>query len=345
MAGRRRYTRRSVVAGAIGLLGGLAAGLGVQAGSVTPLADWHDLAALADATGEYALDGDLTPERAGYEQLVDPDGDGWTPVEDFSGSLDGAGHAIVGLVVDGGDEAGLFGDVAPTTIESLVLVDTDVSGGDDVGALVGLLRAGTIERVGVAGAVSGVDYVGGLVGDNRGSVIDAYAHASVKGATAVGGLVGYNGGEVRRSLATGAVAADSDGGGLVGWHRSSDLADAYWDRGTTGQAEAIGDDGGTSAGLEGYGAVSADEPADELVGASPADDDTTPALDLDGTWTTVEAETSLSVTPAADGYPILETVDVKWQLDAQGISVADGAAIVVDAGGEVTISNVTIGDG
>lgn len=345
---RRTVTRRTVLAAGISGLVGASVGHGARVrATATAIDTWGDLAALADAGGEYELVGDLTPETPDYEAEVDPDGDGWTPIEAFSGTLDGGGHVIEGLVVDDGDRAGLFGAASPT-VSALLVLDVEVSGGDDTGALVGYLTGGSIERVGVSGSVVGDRWVGGLVGDQAGSIVDAYAHASVHGDGDLGGLVGFQYADIERSVATGTVEDPSANGGLVGSHGDGSLRDAYWDIGMTDQDDPVGDGSTPAGGVEGFGALSDTSPASAMQGESPtpAGDDTMPALDFDGVWDAVTAGGSLSVTPASDGYPVLADLDAGAQLTAQGIEEANrSAAIVIEGADDVTISNVTITGG
>ncbi|GGE50450.1 hypothetical protein GCM10007276_29420 [Agaricicola taiwanensis] len=159
----------------------------------------------------------------------------------FTGSLDGGGHVIDGLMIDRAsqDHVGLFGYVQNAAIRNLSLTNADVTGGQHVGALAGSAVSDDglllIENVSATGTVSGDDEVGGLIGALRGgtggrSLLNgAHTNVAVSGNSRVGGLVGINQAhsfgrsEIRDSSAWGAVAgltAGLDIGGLVGLNRA-----------------------------------------------------------------------------------------------------------------------------
>lgn len=106
----------------------------------------------------------------------------------FTGTFDGQGHTVSGLVVDAPDAmaVGLFGCAAGTEqnsarIENLVVADATVSGFYLVGAAVGLQGEHcVVSDVDVAGAtVSGCQGVGGVVGTGFDLVEDCDATADV----------------------------------------------------------------------------------------------------------------------------------------------------------------------
>lgn len=152
-------------------------------------------------------------------------------VEWFSGSLDGNGHVVEQLTVDGGS-AGLFEAVGESgVVEDIELRDVEVTGGGGVGGLAGSNR-GTVRDANVTGSASRIEgdghHVGGLVGLNQGGeIIDSSAVATVEvevgddDKLGFGGLVGANrdGGTITGCHADGEVTADSSAvGGLVGSH-------------------------------------------------------------------------------------------------------------------------------
>jgi len=182
-----------------------------------------------------------------------PELSNWTPIgEDhsrpFTGSFDGDGHTLAGLVMDApeADFQGMFGATGPgAQIKNLGLTGLSVTGRIHVGGLVGhnegkvhnSYAAGSVTGVGgsvgglvgwnrrggqvhnsyVIGNVEGESVAGGLVGMNEGETHSSYATASVTGTSwYVGGLVGANDGEVRNSYATGSVMGTWYVGGLVG---------------------------------------------------------------------------------------------------------------------------------
>ncbi|PZU88317.1 MAG: hypothetical protein DI528_05505 [Shinella sp.] len=148
----------------------------------------------------------------------------------FSGTLDGQGHAITGLVVNRSvGLAGLFAKI-DGTVSNLTL------SGSVSGSVVGLLAAhnfGTVSNVSVSGTASAGNshYVGGLIGMNAGTITDSHAAVTVTAGdyAYAGGLVAFNAaatsggvvistGTITGSSATGTVGvgANSAAGGLAG---------------------------------------------------------------------------------------------------------------------------------
>jgi hypothetical protein len=139
--------------------------------------------------------------------------------EAFTGSFDGDGHSISGLVIDSTEDyQGLFGlSGEGAVVENLVLIDLSVKGNCNVGGLVGWNNGGTVQNSHVAGNVEGDGYVGGLVGFNNGTVKNSRAAGSVSGNERIGGLAGYHhGSTLENSYATGSVNGVESVGGLLG---------------------------------------------------------------------------------------------------------------------------------
>lgn len=63
----------------------------------------------------------------------------------FTGTFDGQGHTIKGLVIDraGENVIGLFGNITDATVQNLELKDTTFTGKQGVAALVGIVTPGT----------------------------------------------------------------------------------------------------------------------------------------------------------------------------------------------------------
>lgn len=130
------------------------------------------------------------------------------PLADFTGSLDGKGHAISNLMIhEDSIHLGLIGCLEAGTIRNLSLTDVDIEGtGLQSGALVALNLAGRITRcsmsgnMGTTGVVrNGTWYscdVGGLVGASyRGYIEECSALPRIvgeRGFMGVGGLIGLN---------------------------------------------------------------------------------------------------------------------------------------------------------
>lgn len=235
----------------------------------------------------------------------------------------------------------------------------------------------TVEATNDGGEIGGE--IGGLLGQvwQGGVVEDSYATGDVTGDNDVGGVVGIvsptdqgDKDEVRRSYATGDVTgtgpppeernngedrrsygstdvtgtASETAGGIVGSNSrfggSGGLVEkSYWDRGTTNQADAIGTDEGDSNTLTGFGSPGDTQPASEMQG-SEAETNMT-ELDFGGTWETVSEDDSDA---SGDGYPILQAINRRVQLEARGIFTQSAPAIKIE-GDNTSISNVTIRGG
>jgi filamentous hemagglutinin family protein len=171
--------------------------------------------------GRYALGADIDASSTSAWNT----GSGFTPLGNtaaqFTGTLDGLGHAISGLSINRPttDEIGLFGRVGSAgRINNLGLVGGSVSGRTKVGALAGWL-GGRIhnsytDNTPVTGSGS---EAGGLVGLSQGFITNSHAGGTVSGELSVGGLVGWSQGDIINSYATGNVIASNQwAGGLVG---------------------------------------------------------------------------------------------------------------------------------
>ena len=216
----------------------------------------------------FRLENDLNLGNAPYN--VDQ---GWVPIgkngAPFSGFFDGNGHVIRGLYINrpDGENQGLFGAVAWTTIKRLGVENVNVTGYSCVGGLFGRIwREVTVEECYSTGQVSSVgatnhNHVGGLIGDiayGPSHVKKCYSTASVySGANGyyAGGLVGTLSSSndpavvsVTNSYATGDVTNTSRSvGGLVGNmnHVNVSITNCY----ATGKVTCGGDPyGGDEAG-------------------------------------------------------------------------------------------------
>jgi len=250
-------------------------------------------------------------------------GDGFAPIgnetDAFSGSFDGSGYLISELSVSRTtDSVGLFGEIADDgRIENVGLESINISGDSDVGGVVGS-SSGEIETVYVTGDVDGNgENVGGVVGNNSGTMERLDATTAVDGADKnVGGVVGYNTGNIETVHASGAVGGDTTGGlvgendgtivgsyatgvvdggtagGLVG-DNSGILEDAYWDKGTTNQDDAVGT--GDDGDADGFGDTTDASPAEQMIGSGALDAGNMSGLSANE-WRTLEQP---------DDYPLL----------------------------------------
>ncbi|MCR8725716.1 two-partner secretion domain-containing protein [Frigidibacter sp. ROC022] len=126
--------------------------------------------------GNFALGGDVDATGTSNWNF----GGGFIPIgsfgegsDPFTGTFDGRGHAIDGLMTVNYD-AGLFATTNGATISNLSLTNVDIYGYYFAGALAGAMDDSTVSDVFVSGTVQGdlARYVGGLAGYAEGSTID-----------------------------------------------------------------------------------------------------------------------------------------------------------------------------
>ena len=211
---------------------------------------------LAGATsGYYALGSDITLANI-YSNSV---------ISGFSGTLEGLGHTISGLVVNGADGIGNLGLIG---INSGILRNLTVVGSVSAGSSasnIGLLAGqnlDVIDNVGAIGTVNAGDAsqnIGGLVGSSKHPISYSYFAGSVvggSGVAAIGGLVGLNSSTVLQTFAFGTVSAGMDAqkvGGLVGY-----LSGGVVNYSFSAVAVGVGDATGVSSGYVG-GLIGLDE--------------------------------------------------------------------------------------
>jgi uncharacterized repeat protein (TIGR02543 family) len=246
-------------------------------------------------------------------------GEGWEPIgmsDDFTGSFDGGGHTISGLVINrpAQDDIGLFGYAETTAkIRNLGLVGVNVTGCNYVGGLVGGNR-GLVTNSYVTGDVTGSNYVGGLVGQNYGSIADSYAVGNVEGLYRVGGLVGinYDEGNIDKSYATGTVKGTETGtnytyvGGLVGSNIGS-VSNSFARGAVSGQEDVGGLAGYNSGSITNSyatGAISGDSYIGGLVGFNHSE----------GTITGSYWDTETSSQTSSDGGTGKTTTEMKQKV-------------------------------
>jgi len=222
---------------------------------------------------------------ASYEVVSDIDasdtpswngGDGFEPIETFTGTFEGEGEEITGLTINRPTESGVgvFGVVGGSaTVEDVSLIGVDVTGSGDVGGLVGVNSDNAaVTRSSVVGDVEGVSDVGVVVGQNGATVSESSADGSVDGAADAGGLVGDNddSGTVTNSSARVRVDGSDDTGGLVGDNGGGGIvADSFATGKVDGNDEVgglVGLNDGTVRGSNSTGNVDATTEVGGLVG-------------------------------------------------------------------------------
>ena len=173
-------------------------------------------------------------ENVKLEPPEPPKTSNWTAIgtesAPFTGSFDGGGHSISGLIINNNkSRQGLFGSSNPgAVIQNLGVENVSVSGENEVGGVVGWNGSNsTVQNCYVTGHVEGFNAVGGVVGRNEsgGLVQNCYATSSAQNlgfstiGGYIGGVVGYNnGGTVQNCYATGHVSGNNSGyvGGVSG---------------------------------------------------------------------------------------------------------------------------------
>jgi hypothetical protein len=172
----------------------------------------------------------------------------------FRGSLDGQGHVIRHLTVNGVRQLGLVGRLGEGgSISNLGIVDAEVTGSDGMcGTLAGMVNHGAVSNCFSTGKVIGQASVGGLVGTSYSySVVrGSYSSASVSGNQA-GGLVGHNtGSEIISCYCTGSVSGQRDVGGLLGLLAFGRILNSFSISHVTSQSSAGGLVGSNSDHME-----------------------------------------------------------------------------------------------
>lgn len=144
----------------------------------------------------------------------------------FTGVLDGQGHSISNLTIQGsGGYLGLFGYLDCNAVVTHLGLESAVVDGNDT--YTGPLAAYNLGRVSwchSTGAVSHGAYLGGLVGLNKGYIAACYSSCSVKDGRYTGGLVGQNVGTITACYTTGSINQGVDAGGLVGMNYGAIVA-------------------------------------------------------------------------------------------------------------------------
>ncbi|MBR4659003.1 MAG: hypothetical protein IKP26_07095 [Clostridia bacterium] len=154
--------------------------------------------------GEYfAMTCDIDMTGAEFEPI------GCSDTRIFSGSFDGRGHTISGLVLDTGrDHTALFG-YSNGAIENITLRDSFIRGGDHTAGIVGF---GSAENCVNHADIQGRAHVGGIAGE--GSVYDCVNCGSVTGESRVGGVIGT--GDAYRCVNGGSVSGRTYAHGISG---------------------------------------------------------------------------------------------------------------------------------
>jgi hypothetical protein len=193
--------------------------------------DAEDLKTISyEPTAHYRLEASIDLSNITWTTAVIP----W-----FGGYLDGNGHTINHLHIQGGSKLGPFrildyeavGLVKKLDYDAVIcnlgLEEVDIKGTDSyVGSLVGV-NDGTIINCYSTGNVSGYGYIGGLIGHNNGNIINCNSTGTVNGDAYIGGLTGENYGSITNSYSISTVTGSSRVGGLVGENWEGNITNCY----------------------------------------------------------------------------------------------------------------------
>ncbi len=200
--------------------------------------------------------------------------DGWVPINDFIGNIDGDFNEIQNLWITSGlDYVGLFGentgrvdaDNAGGEIHDLGLTihSNGILGGQYVGGFIAELQGIIVSRCYVIGSgtvatnIAGTaSRLGGFAGYiTSGSILESFSTVNVGGTSVTGsqiadrlggfvGGIGQNFGGISDSYSTGSVSGDADTGGFFGW--ASGTADKGLIQGVYSSGDVTTTDGTTS---------------------------------------------------------------------------------------------------
>lgn len=189
------------------------------------------------------------------ESLAWDYGRGWSPVgktgsgEQFSGSLDGAGHTLRGLTINRPNSLyqGLFGHSGSAhALRDFKLREAHVWGASRSAILIGESSGGgEIRDIEISGILLGTgQYAGGAVGYGRSILLDhVHAQVHIEGQATTGGLCGYfgNASRLNHSYVLGNVFGANQTGGLVGYsHVDGRIYDCFARANVTGGDEVGG---------------------------------------------------------------------------------------------------------
>lgn len=221
---------------------GLASNVAIANPNISNCTDLQSIA--SNPGGDFQLTQDIycygtwDANSPDYEQLLHG-GEGFDPIDDFTGSLDGNGYTIYEMTINRPGEPfqGIFAEMySGAYVHDLNIDGVDVTGLFAVGGLVGSISGDVdIDNVNISGNVVGVDVVGMVAGgidETNGSmptisdvVVSGTVDApeEIEDPTALGGIVGYitaNTGSPIISLSTANVTIEHEGavgvGGIVG---------------------------------------------------------------------------------------------------------------------------------
>lgn len=159
----------------------------------------HELVNLAKNCVLDTYSAGLVVDITGDIDLTGLDFDG-IPV--FSGTLNGNGHTVSGIKVDGeGSVAGFIRYIEETGIVRDLNLEGEILPGGSKNVVGGVAgeNSGTVENCSFSGSITGADNIGGIVGTNKltGIITDCAVSGAIIGNHFIGGIAGENYGVIR----------------------------------------------------------------------------------------------------------------------------------------------------
>lgn len=178
-------------------------------------------------------------------------GSNWTSVILNSGTFDGNGHSISGIVIKGYGNSHNVGEFhergegffvylgSEAIVKNLGLKEINITGkGDCIGGIAGRNR-GTIVACYVSGTIdveNGTE-IGGVIGKNDGILTGCYFTGSVKGESSVGGMTGSNSGTINACYWSGTVSGSQNES--IGGCTEVDGTNVTWQSATQAMNEVL----------------------------------------------------------------------------------------------------------
>ena len=169
-------------------------------------------------------------------------GAGWIPIgtseAPFTGTLNGNGHSITGLIINNDDliGGGLFNEISGAIIENLTITDASITGYRKLAILVSIAQSSTIKDCTISGAVTGVSgdadaaFIGALAYQILGgNVSDCSANATIVNEAETSGFIySIQAANVDRCSFTGSITNDAlNNGGFAEAISQSNVRNCY----------------------------------------------------------------------------------------------------------------------
>lgn len=214
-----------------------------------------------NTSGNYILMNDIIFDESDFDEDYN-DGNGWIPIEDFSGTFDGNGYKISNIRISGNiSNAGFFRSLTTNaTVKNLYIENININvTGSNVGGMTGTIKVDgsrtdsyIISNCKVSGNIKGSSSVAGFCGyfyipvsgsDRSIALIEKSCNAAnVSGSSGVGGIIGYQyssaysygyyGGkngycQISCCTNTGTINGKTSIGGIIGYAYESTVSGTY----------------------------------------------------------------------------------------------------------------------